>query len=93
MRIKMRDLPHASATIQRMRTTIQLDDDVQAALDELRRSSDLGVSQAVNLLIRRGLAAPQERQPFQQRTEPLGLRVDVRDVGAALELLEGPSAR
>lgn len=76
-----------------MRTTIQLDSDVQAAIDEVRKSSDLGVSQAVNLLIRRGLAAPRERRPFQQRTEPLGLRIDVRDVGAALELLEGPSAR
>lgn len=76
-----------------MRTTLQLDSDVQAALDELRRSSDLGVSQAANLLIRRGLTAPQERRPFTQRTELLGLRIDVRDVGAALELLEGPLAR
>lgn len=76
-----------------MRTTIQLEPDVEAALDALRRSSDLGVSQAVNLLIRRGLTAQEERRPFTQRTEPLGLQVDVRDVGEALELLEGSSAR
>jgi hypothetical protein len=77
----------------RMRTTIQLDTDVQAALDELRKASDLGVSQAVNLLIRRGLAAPQERKPFIQRTERLGLRIDVRNVSEALELLEGSETR
>jgi hypothetical protein len=76
-----------------MRTTIQLDPDVQAALDDMRRSSDLGVSEAVNLLIRRGLTAPPERRPFRQRTAPLGLRIDVRNVGEALELLEGASAR
>lgn len=76
-----------------MRTTIQFDSDVQAALDDLRRASDLGVSEAVNLLIRRGLTAPEKRRPFRQRTEPLGLQVDVRDIGAALELLEGTSAR
>lgn len=75
-----------------MRTTIHLDPDAQAAVDELR-SFGLGVSQAVNLLIRRGLAAPRERRPFNQRTEPLGLSVDVRNVGEALELLEGSSAR
>jgi hypothetical protein len=76
-----------------MRTTVQLDPDVQAAVDDLRQSSDLGVSQAVNLLIRKGLTAPQERQAFTQRTEPLGLRIEVRNVGEALELLEGSSAR
>ena len=76
-----------------MRTTVQLEADVQAALDELRRSSDLGLSEAVNVLIRRGLAAPRKRRPFTQRSEPLGLRIDVGNVGEALELLEGPTAR
>ena len=77
----------------RMRTTIQLADDVAAAVDEFRRESQLGVSEAINQLIRRGLAAPRKRPTFKQRTAPLGLRIAIDDVGEALELLEGTRAR
>ena len=76
-----------------MRTTIKLDDDVSAAIQQLRRESKLGVSEAVNLLIRRGLDAQPKRRPFVQQTRPLGIRVDVSNVAEALELLEGPTAR
>lgn len=76
-----------------MRTTIQLDDDVAAAVDELRRESRVGVSDAVNQLIRRGLAARRKRPTFRQRTAPLGLRIAVDDIGEALELLEGTRTR
>ena len=76
-----------------MRTTITLDDDVQAAIDRLRKASDIGLSETVNQLIRRGLSAPRERRPFRQRTLSLGLRIDVSNVAEALELLEGPRAR
>ena len=76
-----------------MRTTIQLADDVAAAVDEFRRESRLGVSDAINQLIRRGLAAPRRRPTFKQRTAPLGLRIAIDDVGEALELLEGTRAR
>jgi Arc/MetJ family transcription regulator len=78
---------------QRMRTTIKLDDDVIAAIEQLRRKSNLGISETVNRLIRRGLNARQERRRFTQRTSPLGLRIDVSNVAEALELLEGPTAR
>jgi hypothetical protein len=76
-----------------MRTTIQLDPDTLAAVDELRRSTDVGLSEAVNLLIRRGLAAPRSRGAFTQRSASLGLRIDVSNVAEALELLEGPTSR
>ena len=76
-----------------MRTTVTLDDDVVAAIDQLRKSSELGLSEAVNRLIRLGLQSPKVRQPFTQRTASMGLRVDVSNVAETLELLEGPAAR
>jgi len=56
-----------------------------------RATADLGigVSQAVNELIRRGLMTREARPAFRQRTRRLGLRVDVSDVAAALEDLDG----
>lgn len=77
-----------------MRTTVSLDDDVSAAVDLLRRERGLGLSQALNELARHGLAAaPKRRPPFRQRTQRLGLRVDVSNVERAIELLDGPSHR
>ena len=51
------------------------------------------MSEAVNELIRAGLAERRERARFRQRTRPLGLRIDVTDVADALETLDGPGAR
>jgi hypothetical protein len=76
-----------------MRTTVQLDDDVTAALERLREAENIGVSEALNRLVRMGLAAPKARARFTQRSEPLGLRIGVDDIAEALELLEGPAAR
>ncbi len=75
-----------------MRTTITFDLDVVAAIEQLRKTSNLGVSETVNQLIRQGLKTRVERQSFVQRTQPLGLRIDVRNVAEALELLEGPAS-
>jgi Ribbon-helix-helix protein, copG family len=76
-----------------MRTTVTLDDDVAAALERLRRDRSIGLSQAINELIRAGLAVKHPRTPFQQPSRPIGLRIDVSNVAEALELLEGPAAR
>ncbi len=76
-----------------MRTTVEFDTDTSAAIAQLRREAGLGVSEAVNQLIRRGLLAPRERAPFTQRTERLGLRIDVSNVADAIDVLEGPEAR
>ncbi len=71
-----------------MRTTVTLEDEVAAAVDELRRKRGLGVSAAVNELSRRGLAAQDDRPPFVQETSPMGVRIDVSNVAEALEQLD-----
>lgn len=76
-----------------MRTTIDLDDDTAAAVDQLRAREGLGRSEAVNELIRRGLLHRNPRPAFRQRTRALGLRIDVSNVAEALENLDGPGAR
>lgn len=76
-----------------MRTTVSLDDDVAAAVDRLRRERNLGLSQAVNELIRNGLRVPEQRREFRQRSADLGLRIDVSNVAEALDLLDGPVSR
>lgn len=76
-----------------MRTTVEFDDDTAKAVEDVRRQLGVGVSDAVNALIRRGLLPRDERPAFRQRTKQLGLKVDVSNVGAALEDLEGVEAR
>jgi hypothetical protein len=76
-----------------MRTTVDLADDVAAAVEKARRERGIGLSAAVNELARAGLARPANRERFRQRTYKLGLNLDVSNVGDALETLEGPSAR
>lgn len=76
-----------------MRTTVEFDDDAARAVEQLRHATGMGVSQAVNHLVRRGLTAEPTPVPFVQQTRPLGIRIDVSNVAEALELLEGPHAR
>jgi hypothetical protein len=76
-----------------MRTTIALDDDTTAAIEELRRRTGVGVSEAVNQLIREGLTVRSTQPPFRQRSYDAGLLIDVSNVAEALELLEGPDHR
>ncbi|MGH3882782.1 MAG: ribbon-helix-helix protein, CopG family [Pseudonocardiaceae bacterium] len=74
-----------------MRTTVSLDDDVAVAVQRMRAERNIGLSEAVNELARAGLAVPSQRTRFVQRTFPMGARIDVTNVGDALEYLEGPS--
>lgn len=76
-----------------MRTTISLDPDVAAAVEQLRREGAGGVSAIVNSLIRRGLTDSPQRRPFVQRTAPMGARIDVANIADVLETIEGPAAR
>ncbi|HET7406531.1 MAG TPA: ribbon-helix-helix domain-containing protein [Mycobacteriales bacterium] len=76
-----------------MRTTVTLDDDVAAAVQRLRKDEGVGLSEALNELARAGLRVRPRRARFRQRSAPLGLRVDVSNVGEALESLDGPTAR
>lgn len=73
-----------------MRTTITLEPDVAAAIEKVRREEGIGPSEAVNRLVRAGLAASSSkpRAEFHQRSAPLGLTVDVSNVGDVLDLLD-----
>lgn len=71
-----------------MRTTVEFDVDTTAAIEKIRRTQGLGVSEAVNALIRRGLLPTDDRSPFVQQTHDLGLSIDVSNVGEALDMLE-----
>lgn len=76
-----------------MRTTVELDADAARAIEQLRREEGLGVSEAVNLLIRRGLLPRASSAPFRQPVRAIGIRVDVSNVAETLDVLEGPGAR
>jgi Arc/MetJ family transcription regulator len=79
-----------------MRTTVNLDDDVVAAVERMRRERGLGLSDAVNELVRTGIVAASRDErpaPFRQRTRNLGLRIDVTNVERALDHLDGPLHR
>jgi Arc/MetJ family transcription regulator len=76
-----------------VRTTVSLDDDVAAAVQEIRRTRHVGLSEAVNELARAGMAAPHKRRVFRQRSAELGIRIDVSNVAEALDVLDGPGAR
>lgn len=57
-------------------------------MERLRREEGLGLSEAVNVLIRRGLAQPRRRTTYEHRSADVGLRVDVTDIGAVLDILD-----
>lgn len=73
-----------------MRTTITLADDVAAEIQRLRRERGWGPSEALNELARRGMASrgPRTAAAYVPVTAPLGLRVDVSDIGAMLDVLD-----
>lgn len=83
-----------------MRTTLSLDDDVAAQLEQLRDRGDVPFKQLVNDVLRAGLrhcdeaAAPRRNGPF---TRPVALGrarlPTVDDVSEALALVEGEQHR
>jgi len=72
-----------------MRTTVVIDGDVAAEIERLRRAG-MGLSEALNLLARRGMAknAPSETVAYQHRSSPMGLKIDVTNVAEVLDLLD-----
>ncbi|HLI61441.1 MAG TPA: ribbon-helix-helix protein, CopG family [Solirubrobacteraceae bacterium] len=76
-----------------MRTTLTLAEDVAAAIEQLRRERSIGMSEAVNELVRAGLASQcKAREPFRQKSYDLGVHINVDNIGEALEVLDGPAA-
>jgi hypothetical protein len=59
-----------------MRTTLTLDDDVAAALEQLRRTRDASLKDVVNDALRRGLSdlttGSKRREPFHTQGVALG---------------------
>jgi hypothetical protein len=72
-----------------MRTTVVIDSDVAAEIERLRRHG-LGVSEALNLLARRGMSAAATAKPakYRHRTSKIGLKVDVTSIADVLDLLD-----
>ncbi|MDE0474529.1 MAG: CopG family transcriptional regulator [Gammaproteobacteria bacterium] len=67
--------------------------DVAAAVEALRRSEGVGVSEAVNRLARGGLARPTTPSRYEHTSYELDQRVDITNIGDVLGLLdeaEGP---
>lgn len=72
-----------------MTITVTLDPDVAFAADQLARHHGITFDAAVNALIRIGLQEMDRRStPFKQRTKPLGLRMDVTNIGEVLDALD-----
>lgn len=76
-----------------MRTTVTLADDVTAAVAKLRRERSLGLSEAVNDLVRAGLTAEHGVSTFRQKSYDLGSGIDVTNIADTIETLDGPTAR
>lgn len=82
-----------------MRTTLSLDDDVAAQLDQLRARGEQPFKQLVNDVLRAGLAQLEREHPARQgpytRAVSLGRPrlPDVDDVSEALALVEGEDYR
>jgi hypothetical protein len=76
-----------------MRTTVTLADDVAAAIEKLRQERSIGLSEAINDLVRAGLVEHRNVTPFRQKTHDLGRGIDFSNVAEAIETLDGPSAR
>jgi len=76
-----------------MRTTVTLAADVAAAVEKLRQERGVGLSAAVNDLVRRGLGRDPVSHVFEQKAHDLGAGMDFSNVGEVIETLDGPAAR
>lgn len=81
-------------TLSIMRTTVDIDESNLRAIEALRAHSGKGLSAVVNEVLARGLAVDERsRKRFVQRSLPMGELMDVSNVGALLEDLDGPAHR
>ena len=71
-----------------MRTTLTLQEDVAAAVERLRRSEGIGVSEAVNRLVREGLAKPKNLPFYEHDSYDMGQKLDVTNIGDVIGLLD-----
>ena len=77
-----------------MRTTIRLERDTAAAIETVRRERGIGLSEAVNELIRKGLLYLPAGETFVQQTHAMGpALIDVANVAEALSQADGEDWR
>jgi hypothetical protein len=76
-----------------MRTTLTIDDDLAAQIEELRGRKGLSFKKTVNLLLQDGLsqqAKPMQVKPYRTKTYPMGLRpgIDPTKLNQLMDELE-----
>lgn len=66
-----------------------IDSDVAVEIERLRRDG-MGLSEALNLLARRGITRAAQAKPvkYEHRTSRIGLKVDVTNIAEVLDLLD-----
>jgi len=67
---------------------VTLADDVAAAVQGLRRKEGIGMSEAVNRLVRDGLVRPAETPAYVHESFDMGMKIDVTNVGEVLGMLD-----
>lgn len=72
-----------------MRTTVSLDKDVEVAIMELRRSRGIGLSEAVNTLVRLGMvrARPSD-YVYRAPTYEMHAKLDYTNTAELLDILD-----
>lgn len=65
-----------------------LDPDVVAEIERRRREDGVGVSEALNRLVRERMALRSDPSPYVHRSVDLGLKIDVSNIAEVLELLD-----
>jgi hypothetical protein len=87
------DLHHDAIAFLGMRTTLTLADDVAAAVERLRRERSIGMSEAVNELVRAGLSKQDKPLvPFRQKAHDMGRGIAFDNIADTIETLDGPSS-
>jgi hypothetical protein len=82
-----------------MRTTLTIDDDVAAALEQLRKTRKLSLKALVNEALRQGLREmsrpPRKVKPYRTKSVSLGhcLVGSLDDISEALSIAEGEDFR
>jgi len=82
-----------------MRTTLTIDDDVAAALEQLRKNRKLSHKELVNEALRQGLKEmsrpPRSIKPYQTKSVSLGrcLAGSLDDISEAIAIAEGENFR
>lgn len=73
---------------EEMRTTINLDAEAEAAVSAHRKATGLGLSEAVNSLIRRGAQQPRVEYAFPSLSFDMGAKISVDKTSEVLDLLD-----